>query len=108
MEFKYAVGSFVLMLVCVAYYYFQPKQINSIYGYRTRMSRKNPENWKLANRLASTILIVISVILLLLSVFFCYLRRPDIGIFWLYTLLIGLAFLFIIVEIKLIKISNSQ
>ncbi|MCC9071557.1 SdpI family protein [Flavobacterium sp. F-65] len=45
--------SILLLLVSIALLLFPPKRINHFYGYRTRRSKKNIENWKFSNRFAA-------------------------------------------------------
>lgn len=39
----------LLFLLSVIFYFFSPKKINSIYGYRTPKAKKNNTIWKFAN-----------------------------------------------------------
>jgi len=50
-----------------------PRQINSVYGFRTRESSKSPTKWKEANRLAADLLLIGSLVLAVLNsvIFLC-------------------------------------
>ncbi len=56
----FVLGGFITLL-------FPPKEINSLYGYRTSRSMKSKEAWKAANRYASKIMILGGIDLLLLG-----------------------------------------
>ncbi len=47
---------FMLILAVIMGKY-PPKRINSIYGYRTRLSMKNPATWKAGNEYASELMV---------------------------------------------------
>lgn len=53
--------SLFLLFVSVIYYFFQPKKVNKWYGYRTRRSMKNIQNWQYSNKLAAILLGCISL-----------------------------------------------
>jgi uncharacterized membrane protein len=55
--FVFAVAAFITLK-------FPPKKINSIYGYRTSRSMKNQENWDLAQRFSSQLMLKQGLILL--------------------------------------------
>ncbi len=107
MDYKYVIGSIVILIVAVVYFLNPPKQINAFYGYRTPLSRKNPENWIKANRLASVILLLLSFVLVLLSVLFFVLKWEGTETIWFNTLLLGIISLVLIVEIKLRKTHSN-
>ena len=65
----------ILLVISIVYYLLQPRKINYFYGYRTRKSMKNIENWKIANELAARGLMVIMLINLLLSVLLTHFLR---------------------------------
>ena len=47
------IGFYLLLLLGSLLFYLKPPQkINSLYGYRTPRSMKNPDNWYYANKLA--------------------------------------------------------
>lgn len=58
---------FVLLIVSVFYRFRQPKDINSLYGYRTPLSMKSKENWVYANKLASSYMLIVIHVILFLS-----------------------------------------
>lgn len=57
-----ALGYCIFMLI-ISFIYFKypPKKINYFYGYRTKRSMKNNENWSFANNYAAKLLINFSV-----------------------------------------------
>lgn len=59
----YLVLSPLLLVLSLVLYRFQPKKINPYYGYRTKRSMANQQNWKLANEYSCRILVGLAVIL---------------------------------------------
>lgn len=57
----------ILLLMGLIFYKFSPKKINSISGYRTIRSMKNIDTWKEANKYASSLMIRLSVLLLIIT-----------------------------------------
>jgi uncharacterized membrane protein len=55
---------------------FPPKNINSIYGYRTSRSMKNQENWDLAQRFSSQLMLKQGLIMLVLAFILAILPIP--------------------------------
>lgn len=47
---------------------FSPKKINYLYGYRTKKSMKNTENWNFAQKLSSKLFLICGIILLLTGI----------------------------------------
>ncbi len=58
----------LLLGISFVFYLFRPQKINHFYGYRTKKSMKNIENWKKANNLASKGLLYLVAINVLLSI----------------------------------------
>jgi uncharacterized membrane protein len=58
--FVFAVAAFITLK-------FPPKKINSIYGYRTSRSMKNQENWDLAQRFSSQLMLKQGLIMLVMA-----------------------------------------
>ena len=58
-----------------------PSRINSLYGYRTPASMRNPETWKEANRYSARLMLITGIVLLILAAGF--LSKPIVkaGIF---------------------------
>lgn len=77
---------------------FPPRSINHIYGYRTRRSKMNMENWKTANKISSHLLMLFGLILMLISILF----SSSMVTFTFAALFI--LTMFIIVEIKLMTL----
>ncbi len=48
-----------------------PKRINSVYGYRTAMSRKNKETWQFAHTYCGRLWVSLGLVLLVLSAAAC-------------------------------------
>jgi uncharacterized membrane protein len=58
--FVFAVAAFITLK-------FPPKKINSIYGYRTSRSMKNQENWDLAQRFSSQLMLKQGLIMFVMA-----------------------------------------
>jgi uncharacterized membrane protein len=67
--FVFAVAAFITLK-------FPPKKINSIYGYRTSRSMKNQDNWDLAQRFSSQLMLKQGLIMLLLAFILAVLPVP--------------------------------
>lgn len=52
---------------------YPPKKINATYGYRTQKSMQNEENWQLANKYSSKLMIKVGVMLALAGLVFSFL-----------------------------------
>jgi uncharacterized membrane protein len=57
----------ILLIVAMLFRIFPPQNINSIYGYRTRKSKKNLVNWKISNRYSANLMLIFMSSLLLIS-----------------------------------------
>ncbi|WP_452232535.1 SdpI family protein [Lacinutrix sp. MEBiC02595] len=62
-----ALVGIIFILTGIIMQLFPPKKINPLYGYRTRNSMKNQNNWDFAQKYAAKLLTIIGVVLLLLS-----------------------------------------
>lgn len=71
-----AIVGFVFALTAFITLKFPPKKINSIYGYRTSRSMKNQENWDLAQRFSSQLMLKQGLIMLLLAFILAVLPVP--------------------------------
>jgi uncharacterized membrane protein len=67
--FVFAVAAFITLKI-------PPKKINSIYGYRTSRSMKNQENWDLAQRFSSQLMLKQGLIMLVLALILAVLPIP--------------------------------
>lgn len=60
-----------LMMIGTGFAYVKgkyPKKINSIYGYRTKLSRKNQNTWEFAQKLFGKVFFIAGLVILLLSI----------------------------------------
>ena len=60
----------LLSVVAFIFKFFPPRKINYLYGYRTSSSMKNIENWNLANKYSSNLMLTSMLLLLFVSYFF--------------------------------------
>lgn len=58
----------VLAICGICEFYFSPKKINNVYGFRTELSMKNQELWDLAQKLCGNLFLKISLIFLIIDV----------------------------------------
>jgi uncharacterized membrane protein len=61
-----------------------PKDVNTIYGYRTPMSMKNDETWRFAHQYHAKIWLWIGLIVLVLSMIFAYVFRGNYEVSYLW------------------------
>lgn len=52
----------------IVQYYYPPKKINSLYGFRTPSSQRNQQTWDIANRFATVYMIKSGVILVVIGI----------------------------------------
>lgn len=67
----------LLFALSIVFYFFPPKKINAIYGYRTNRTIENDTIWKAANSFFSKELLKYSGITLVAGLFFAFIK-PDI------------------------------
>jgi len=53
-------------------YYYPPKKINDLYGYRTGSSKKSQEQWDFAQRYCAVQAMKVSVVMIVLSLLFYF------------------------------------
>jgi uncharacterized membrane protein len=79
--------SVVQIVAAAILYFYPPKEINGIYGYRTPASQKNKAQWNFAQRHAATqtfIFSIISVIIFLISLLVNISEKTAIILFLFY------------------------
>jgi uncharacterized membrane protein len=74
--FPLFIVGFVFAVAALITLKFPPKKINSLYGYRTSRSMKNQENWDLAQRFSSQLMLKQGLIMLLLALILAVLPIP--------------------------------
>lgn len=57
----------IFALVSLIQMRFQPKKINSLYGYRTPLSMKNQANWDEGNRYSAKLMLKMGIILVVIG-----------------------------------------
>ncbi|CAA0146114.1 SdpI family protein [Tenacibaculum maritimum] len=68
----------LLFALSIVFYFFPPKKINSIYGYRTNKAMKNDTVWKYANSFFNKQFLIYSAISFVSAMLFVYLN-PNIN-----------------------------
>lgn len=65
----------LLFLLSVIFYFFPPKKINAIYGYRTNKSMQNEDIWQFANTFFTKQFLIYSAISFAFAMLFVYLKK---------------------------------
>ena len=94
--FAFSIAAFVTMK-------FPPKKINGIYGYRTARSMKSQENWDIAQRYSSRLMLKQGLVMLAIGVLLFALPIPDemSAVISIALLIVSVFFLFVQTEKKL-------
>ncbi len=88
---------------------FPPKRINGIYGYRTLLSMKNQDTWKIAQRNGGITMIVLGIIYGILGILLVNLPASiNTYNFERLFLVLGVIVMIIVDEIRLRKIFNKD
>ena len=69
----------LLFLMSIVFYFFPPKKINYIYGYRTNRTMLNDDIWNFANSFFCVTLLKYSGIALLVMILMIFVNEP-----WMY------------------------
>lgn len=100
--------SIILFIVSVLFKLFKPRKRNSLYGYRTRLSKSSQFNWDEAQSYSSTIFIIVSIILFVFAIIFRFIRFPYELVVTLVLILGGLLSIFICTEQHLKNLKDNQ
>jgi uncharacterized membrane protein len=71
-----AVG-IVFILTAILTQIFKPTKINGLYGYRTPASRRNPQNWRFAQKRSSTLMIIAGAFLIFVGILGDFFRLSE-------------------------------
>jgi uncharacterized membrane protein len=52
----------LMLLISVIFFYFPPKEINDLYGHRTKRSIKNKNTWNYANKKSTIMMLWVSML----------------------------------------------
>lgn len=97
-------GSYVLLLLLgLVFYFYPPKKINGLYGYRTPRSMKNLENWHFANKLSARLMLRYTAVGLLLFLLSFWLLKDRVSVDALILGNMGLLCLAIILVIPVVE-----
>ena len=96
-------GISILFAVSLLFYFFPPKKINDLYGYRTIASKKSESNWKLANSYSAKIWLYFSVPSFFLALLANYKGWLNLEMLFAGINLLGLVVAIVMTEIKLRK-----
>ncbi|WP_211209317.1 SdpI family protein [Psychroflexus tropicus] len=93
--YQLLIFNLIIIGVPLLLYFYPPKEINAIYGYRTKRSSKNINNWKFAQSYFSKhwikvpIIVILSQVIMGLTMYTSNFDFPVIPIFSLAEFLIG-------------------
>ena len=96
----------VVFMICGMFmYYFPPKKINSLYGYRTANAMKSQKRWDFAQKYSVKYMFFLGFIYVVITTLFSFtaLGESQAVILGLGLLILMVILLFIIVEIKIKK-----
>lgn len=62
----------IMLMFSLILYFFPPKKINNLYGYRTKKSMRSDKVWGIAQKYSSKMFIKSSVVLILSSILFLF------------------------------------
>jgi len=102
----YLIFPFVILLLSVVFFTYQPKKINYFLGYRTKNSLKNQKAWNYANKLASRLFLVLSVFMTLICFGF-YKYKID-HYFILLPISIEIIIIYVVIENRLNKLFHDK
>ncbi len=91
----------LLLLMSIIFYFFPPKKINALYGYRTHRTMQNEDIWSFANTLFNKTLITYSSISFVASLALAYLF-PELMTSWF-----PMGFLFFTLLVCIITTENA-
>ncbi|MCZ8330747.1 MAG: SdpI family protein [Flavobacterium sp.] len=92
-----------LLVFAIGLNLFPPKKPNYLFGYQLGSSKKSLEHWKVANKYASSYLILLYSLTIILSII-QYKQKLDLGIPIITIFIIGLVLIYFLVEKKLKKV----
>jgi len=92
-----------LLVFAIGLNLFPPKKPNYLFGYQLGSSKKSLEHWKVANKYASSYLILLYSLTIILSII-QYKQKLDLGIPIITIFIIGLVLIYFLVEKKLKKL----
>lgn len=91
----------LMFLISVIFYFFPPKKINSLYGYRTHRTMQNEDVWNFANTLFNKILLKYASISFVAALALAYLY-PNLMTSWF-----PMGFLFFTLLVCIIATENA-
>lgn len=104
----------MIVLIGLTWFFFPPKKITKVFGFRTELSMKNQENWNFAHKYHSKGMIIFGFLSLMISFLCVYLFSYNfslqiiVGIVNLCFNLISLFILGMITQNKLEKFSRKK
>ena len=87
---------------------FPPRRINSIYGYRTRLSMKNQDTWNEAQKYSANTFLIGGFIYMVLEFVLNYLTENISSGYENIIILIGFVIMIVVDEVHLKKVFNKD
>lgn len=98
----------IILIAAFFYIKYQPKRVNSYYGFRTARSMKNDKNWEYSNKLAAKYMLVVGILSLIIGVpFSVYSKSEYAGMANMIVTIIGLVAIIPIIDNKLKKLEQE-
>ena len=101
-------GCIILFVVSIIYVVAPPQERNHWYGYRTPAAMKSDDNWLIANKIASRLFVVLTVLmtlLILLNEKLKFMKNADL---FISSFLGGMGLILTYVEIRLYRKAKSD
>lgn len=89
---------FIFFIIGILTYKFPPKQINALYGYRTKASMKDQQTWDFAQQYSAKKMIVIGLVMMLLSINFIVIDFTPNQIAIIGLIVIGFSVMYLILK----------
>lgn len=106
---SYLIISTIFILSGFIFKFYSPKSRNTSFGYRSTMSTKNQETWKIAQRYFGTGMIVIGILNFILGIFsVTYCLPINNSNFQLLVILLCSIIIIFLTEIRLRKLFDSN
>ncbi|MFD2566674.1 SdpI family protein [Pseudotenacibaculum haliotis] len=91
----------LMFLISVIFYFFPPKKINSLYGYRTHRTMQNEDIWSFANGMFNKVLLKYAAISFVAAMGLAY-AYPNLMTSWF-----PMAFLFFTLLVCILSTENA-
>jgi uncharacterized membrane protein len=98
----------ILLITGSIQHFFPPKKINALYGYRSKRSMKNNENWNIAQSFSAKQLLRIGLVQILLSPVGYLIGIQEDQQVWMYMVTMILGFIILIIRTERLLKKNEN